>query len=92
MGQIFKPNLAIPTDLIARILKLIEEEVSIATLKEEKFDGIIFRTYLVTLHVLSLRGSEGLMLNLSALTQETDSKRNYCIIPLKEKIKGESTE
>ena len=82
MGQISKPNLALPTDLIARILKRIEEEVSITVSKEEKFDGIIFGTYVMISYVLSLRGSEGLMLNLSALTRESDSKRSYCIIPL----------
>ena len=92
MGQISKPNLALPTDLIVRILKRIEEEVSITVSKEEKFDGIIFGTYVMISYVLSLRGSEGLMLNLSALTRESDSKRSYCIIPLKGKFKGESAE
>ena len=60
--------------------------------KEEKFDRIILRSCMVMLYVLSLRGNESLMLNLTTLCQELVKSRNYYIIPLKGRIKRETVE
>jgi len=90
MGQVVKPNLALPTQLIVglanRLLRLCSDQID----KGDKFDLVIFGCYLVVTYVISLRGSEGLMLDLSVINQELIKDRDYCVIALKGKVKGES--
>ena len=92
MGQVYKPNLALSTSLIASLLKKLLLDVDRTNLEKEKFDLIIFGSYLVVSYVLSLRGSEGLMLNLTTIKKELDKPRDFCLIALKGKVKGESAE
>ena len=92
MGQVYKPNLALPTGVITALLNAILSDLSEVKSQEEKFAKVVFGTYVVISYVLSLRGSEGLMLNLATLGKESRTKREYCIVPLKGRIKGESIE
>ena len=92
MGQDYCPNLALTTLIIARMLDLALSEVAMTSTKEDKFDLIIFGSHMVTSHVLSLRGNEGLMLNLATIEQELKVKRACCIVALRGKVKGESIE
>ena len=92
MGQIYRPNLALPTSLIIALLHGISEELAKEESIIERFDLIIFGCCVVISHVLSLRGSEGLMLDLTAITKDLSNPKTYCAIGLKGKIKGESAE
>ena len=92
MGQIYKPNLALTTTLILALLNKVISDVHNLKSQEGKFDRIIFGRHVVISYVLSLRSSEGLMLNLTALIKEDRNKRSYCLVPLKGKFKGESIE
>jgi len=90
MGQVYKPNLALSTELIVNILKLARKDIYSATDRQAKFDIVIFGTYVAVAYVLSLRGSEGLMLNLSSINKEWDRFDLCVVIALKGKVKGES--
>ena len=57
----------------------------------EKFDLVMFRVYVVLSYVLSLRGSEGLIMNLLTMNHELEKSKNFCLIGLKGKVKGESS-
>ena len=92
MGQVHKPNLALSTVLIITLLDRVNLDCRELKSQEEKFDKIVFGTHVVISYVLSLRGSEGLMLNLTALCREDKIDRKYCVVPLKGKVKGESIE
>ena len=92
MGQIYKPNLALTTDLILGLLKMLENHVREAMEITNQFDRIVFGTFLVLSHVLSLRGSEGTMLNLSAVVKHRETAKDWIVLGLKGKIKGESNE
>ena len=91
MGQIVKPNLALTTDLIVSLANRLMRMCSEASDKEEKFNLVVFGSYVVVTYVISLRGSEGLMLDLTVINRELMSDRDYCIIALKGKVKGESS-
>ena len=90
MGQINKPNLALSTNLIIGILNRILKEHRVSSSPKNKFELITFDSYLVISYVISLRGSEGLMVDLTVINRELDSKRECCTIGLKGKVKGES--
>ena len=92
MGQVYKPNLAISTEIIVKILDQIRRDVRSATLTTEKFDLILFGSYLTLSYVISLRGSEGLMLDLTTMRRELDRSQEFCWIALRGKVKGESNE
>jgi len=90
MGQVVKPNLALSTELIIRVLDDVLVEVHRSEAKDQKFECIVFGAYVVIGYVLSLRGSEGLMVNLSTINRELQNNRDHCIIALKGKVKGET--
>jgi len=54
MGQLYKPNLLIPTDVIVAMLRKLDESLGKVSVKEDKFDGMIFGFYIVISYVLSL--------------------------------------
>ena len=57
----------------------------------EKFDLVTFGVHVIFSYVLSLRGSEGLMTNLSTTNPELEKLKNFCLIDSKGKVKGESS-
>jgi len=90
MGQVVKPNLALPTELIIILASRLTQACLNAVDKKKKFEIIVFGTYIVVSYILSLRGSEGLMLDLTVVNRELKQERDYCILGLKGKVKGES--
>ena len=92
MGQVYKPNLALSTSLIVSLLKTLQEEILVTNSDMERFDFIIFGVHVVISYVLSLRGSEGLMLNLTSTSKGLGSNDDFCTVALKGKVKGESAE
>ena len=53
--------------LIVKLLELVGKSVREARDFEEQFDLVVFGSFISCSYVLSLRGSEGLMLNLATL-------------------------
>jgi len=92
MGQIHKPNLALTTELIVKLLSLITQQIQEAEQLKDQFDLVVFGNFVVFSYVLSLRGSEGAMLNLSTMAKYRDSSKDSFIVALKGKIKGEANE
>ena len=90
MGQIYKPNLALTTEIITKMLRLIREDALKTQSRQVKFNVIIFGVYIAISYVLSLRGSEGLMLNLTTIVKEWNRYKDCIVISLKGKVKGES--
>ena len=92
MGQIYKPNLALPTELILKLLDLLAKQVNEAEKLEDQFDVIVFGSFIIYSYVLSLRGVEGTMINLATLVKYLENTRDCLVIGLKGKFKGEANE
>ena len=86
MGVVWKPNLALSTPLLLQVLRDAEESLYDASDDKMKNNWLVFVTYVVVSYVLSLRGNEGLVLDLRAMHQNW--KRNdgtYFLVALKGK-------
>ena len=91
MGQVVKPNLSLSTTLVLKILEEVMKDYS-SVHKRVKFDLIVFGTFVVINCIVSLRESEGLMIDLTVVNRELKTARNFCVIVLKGKLKGESVD
>jgi hypothetical protein len=90
MGQDWRPNKGLSTELIIEVLARVSSRVEGATSEEDSWNWLVFGTYMVVTYVLSLRGAEGLLLDLvGLLSYENKGGDNYLIITLLGKIKGE---
>ena len=80
MGQVVKLNLAILTKLIVRLAANLLKSYVETTNKKRKFDVVIFRSYLVVTCVISLRGSKGLMLDLTVVNYKLKNKNTASLV------------
>ena len=92
MGETRKPNLALTTCSIMEVLDTIRKDLLETNDRKERFTLIVFASCIVYSYVLSLRGSEGLMLNLTSTMKGMDNQGKCLIIGLRGKVKGESME
>jgi hypothetical protein len=91
MGQDWRPNKAISKALMLRVLIEADNRVEAAASPAEQNRWVVFYTYSMICYVVSLRGSEGLLIDLSGLNRKWDAGQNeYVVIALLGKIKGES--
>lgn len=92
MGQDWRPNRAFSMDLLLEIFKRLEYKIENSDNKYEQHNWVIFQTYALVSYVLSLRGSEGLLLDLKSLIKHNMGKpeKDHIIITLLGKVKGES--
>jgi hypothetical protein len=91
MGQDWRPNKAIPVELLLLLLESTELKIQEAVSIQDKNRWLVFHTYVVVCYKLSPRGCEGFLLNLSGLTQKLNAGANkYIVIALLGQIKGES--
>ena len=67
MGHIFKPNMALSHSLLLKIIQKAESNITEDFKSEESGIWVVFVTYVVITYVLSLRGTEGQMLELGGL-------------------------
>lgn len=95
MGQDWRPNKAVSTELIVAIVDKVQTRMmeGEGNPKVEN-DWLTFGTFLVISYVLSLRGPEGLLLDLRGLISfeekgGTEGGLDYFVIPLLGKVKGE---
>jgi hypothetical protein len=92
MGQDWRPNQAFSTELLLAYLHRLEFRIADATSLSELNRWVVVGAYLVVTYVISLRGSEGFLLDLGGLRKHSvDPKenQNYFLIPLMRKVKGE---
>jgi hypothetical protein len=91
MGQDWRPNKAIPVELLLLALDLANLKCLESVSLLEKNRWIVFHAYVTVCYVISLRGCEGFLLDLSGLHWRFAAGGNkYVVIELLGKIKGES--
>jgi hypothetical protein len=91
MGQDWRPNQAMTIELLLKVLSETEGRLEAAETEEEKNRWIVVNTYITVCYVVSLRGSEGLLLDLSGLNRKWGlGGDKHLTIALLGKIKGET--
>jgi hypothetical protein len=93
MGQDWRPNQAMSQDLLHKVLKVAGLRIEDAVTTRDHNRWIVFHAYVVVTYVVSLRGSEGLLLDLAGLIRQWEKgDGTSVIIALLGKIKGEHNE
>ena len=92
MGQLWKPNRALSLPLLLSLLEKVEERIKGAFNDKDSHRWVVFSTYVVVCYVISLRGVEGLLLDLTGLNRHWRSDQEHVIIALLGKVKGESAD
>lgn len=91
MGQDWRPNRAFTIELLLAYFEAIEDRIQLADSSEEENKWIAIGAYSVLTYVISLRGSEGFLLDLGGLHRYIPKPNDkYFLIPLLGKVKGES--
>jgi hypothetical protein len=91
MGSDWKPNKAMSIRLLLRMLTGVEVRIASAPSGFDKHRWIVFHTFVTVTYVISLRGSEGFLLDIEGLRchpQRPGDK--HITLALLGKIKGES--
>jgi hypothetical protein len=93
MGQDWRPNQAMSQDLLHKVQKVAGLWIEDAVTTRDHNCWIVFQAYVVVTYVVSLRGSEGLLLDLVGLICQWEKGDGSCVvIALLGKIKGEHHE
>ena len=91
MGQDWRPNKGMSVDLLLLVLSEAEKRVEGAASVREVNRWAVFQTYSVVCYVISLRESEGLLLDLAGLHRHwSASEDRHVIIALQGQVKGET--
>jgi hypothetical protein len=89
MGQDWRPNKALGTELIRVLLDKVEQRRH-GSGDRDQWTWMIFGAYVAITYTLSLRGVEGLLLDLGGLVKHSSKGGDtYVIIALSGKVKGE---
>ena len=89
MGQDWRPDKAVSVEIMGVLLRIVEQRVIDATTIAEKAKWLMAGGYFTVCYVVSLRSTEGLLVDLEALLEHFDDARGYMIIPLLGQVKGE---
>ena len=90
MGHTFKPNMAMSHLLLKSLIHRAEDNITDDFKSEESAPWVVFVAYVVITYVLSLRGTEGQMLELGGLRKHWDKEgSDHFIVVLWGEIKGE---
>ena len=89
MGQDWRPNLAFPIPLLLKVLDYSESEIGSDISDNEKHLWVVFTAYFAITYVISLRGPEGFLLDLTGLRRHWKEDGPVLVIALLGKIKGE---
>jgi hypothetical protein len=93
MGQDWRPNKGMTTGLLLRVLEEANLRIDGSVSPRELNRWIVFHTYAVISYVLSLRGREGLLLDLEGLHRFWNSgDGSYLVVTLQGTVKGESND
>ena len=82
MGQLWKPNRALSTILLLELLKKVEGQIAEAVMGRDRHRWIIFSAYVTVCYTISLRGTEGFLLDLAGLNKYWKEDRDHIIIAL----------
>jgi hypothetical protein len=80
MGQDWRPNQAMSQDLLHEVLKVATLWIADAVTTRDHNRWIVFHAYVVVTYVVSLRGSEGLLLDLAGLIRQWEKGDGTCIV------------
>lgn len=89
MGQDWRPDQAVSAHLMLALTRWIERKIVSLTVPSEIIQWTLAGAYFVLCYVLSLRGSEGLLLDVQGLLDHKDPHPTHVIFPLLGKVKGE---
>lgn len=91
MGQDWRPNHAISSSLMHRLLMLSESKMVGAENINDKHKWTMAGAYFCICYVLSLRSPEGLMVDLEGLIayQRDTAESAFVVVPLMGQVKGE---
>ena len=89
MGSESSSNQVMDVDLIKAVLERADEKIANAVCGEEENYWVVFHTYVTVTYVISLRGSEGLLLDLGALDEYWTDSPDKMTLALFGKIKGQ---
>ena len=90
MGQDWRPDQALSSGLMRHLIDEVERRVTSSQTFGEVADWITAGTYFVVCYVLSLRGSEGLLVDLAGLREHMENDPPHRVtVALLGKIKGE---
>ena len=70
----------------------MQHDIQVVEDTQERFELILFRAYIALVYVISLRGLEELLLNLTTMKKEVNVHVDCVIIILKGKVKGKKAE
>ena len=93
MGQDWRPNKAFSQPILSEIFKRLERKIQESDNPEELNCWMCFQMYCIVVYVTSLRGNEGLLLDLRGLNKYNNpsdkSTQRHCLITLLGRVKGE---
>jgi hypothetical protein len=90
MGQDWRPNYGMDISLLHAVIDEATLRFQEAPTERESHRWAVFRVYVIISYVLSLRGSEGLLLDLDGLRRnKNEGGDEYFVVALLGKIKGE---
>ncbi len=91
MSQDLRPNRAINPSIMLELLSRTEQRILDSNDQHQlsKFKRLMTGGYFCICYVVSLRIPEGLLCDLSGLLEHHSNTRDYAIIPLLGKVKGE---
>ena len=93
MGQDWRPNHAFSIELLEEIFCKIEERIEESDNAIERLKWITFAAYCAVTYTLSLRGSEGFLLDLAGLHKHWGTGYpRYFIVALLGRVKGETSD
>jgi hypothetical protein len=90
MGQDWRPDQAVMSELMVELLRAVESRMRGSKSESEVIQWTLAGGYFALCFVASLRGSEGLLLDVEALLEKADTSESYVIFPLLGRVKGES--
>jgi hypothetical protein len=90
MGQDHRPNKGLTVNLVLAVLEECEQRIFNAPSLEDANRWTVFGTYVAISYVMSLRGNEGVLLDLQGLIEfQKRTKEVYFVVVLFGKFKGE---
>ena len=89
MGQDWRPNRAISTTLVVKLLARVEEKIRLSTSSQSRLSLVMGGAYFCFCYVVSLRSPEGLMVDVPGLNEFGEKSSEHVVIPLHGQVKGE---
>ena len=90
MGKVWKPNRAQTTELMLALLEDVESRIVDGAVGMNYLNSwVMFHSYVVVAYVTSMRGVEGLLLDLGGINKYSNRRTDCVTIKLLGRVKGE---